>query len=159
MKILLLRHGKAAPEGTDGSDESRPLTSRGRRQARDAGGLAKRLGLAPTRVCASPLKRTRETAEEFLGAFKKPAEIELLEALAPGGDLDEALGATRGVGEEGVLLLVGHNPGIGQLAQMLGTALSFTPATLAVFNFASRRVDASLELFIRPDDVERLSGD
>jgi phosphohistidine phosphatase len=159
MRILLLRHGKAAPEGSDGTDESRPLASRGRRQSRDAGALAARLSLSPTRVCASPLLRTRETAEGFLSAFKKPANIELLQALAPGGDPDEALDETRGMGEEGVLLLVGHNPGIGVLAQRLGVALSFTPATLAVFNFVNRRVDASLELFIRPDEMERLTGD
>ena len=157
MKILLLRHGKAAPDGSDGTDESRPLTSRGRRQSKDAGELAANLKLVPTKVCASPLLRTRETAEGFLAAFKKPPKIEWLDALAPGGDLNAALGESRGLGDSAVLLLVGHNPGIGQLAQMLGTPLSFSPATLAVFDCPGRRSDASLELFIRPDETGQLT--
>ena len=156
MHLLLMRHGEAASPGADGSDEARPLTPLGRRQARLAGDVVMHQGLRPTRAFSSPLLRTRETAAQFLEAFSSPPGIELLQALAPGGDPKSALDAIEGEGETAVLLLVGHNPGIGRLAGLLGMPLNFTPATLAVFTLARRGGNGSLDLFLRPDQMERM---
>jgi phosphohistidine phosphatase len=156
MHLLLMRHGEAAAPGSDGTDESRLLTPLGRRQTRRAGELASRLRLRPTRALTSPLARTRATAEEFLSAFDSPPGLEPLPALAPGGDPETALEELAGAGEAEVLLMVGHNPGVGRMAGLLGLPLVFTPATLAVFSLARRGGNVSLELFLRPDRAEAL---
>ena len=156
MHLLLMRHGEAASPGADGSDDARPLTPLGRRQARQAGEVAARLGLRPTRAFTSPLTRTRETVVEFLAAFSAPPGIEPLQSLAPGGDPEAALDEIDGAEAAAVLLLVGHNPGIGQMAGLLGMPLNFTPATLAVFSLARRGGNCPLELFLRPDRADRL---
>jgi phosphohistidine phosphatase len=154
--LLLMRHGEAAAPGPDGSDESRMLTQLGRRQARQAGTVASRMRLRPTRALASPLARTRATAEEFLGAFASPPGLESLQALAPGGDPEAALEELAGAGETDVVLMVGHNPGVGRMAGLLDAQLVFTPATLAVFSLARPGGTVSLELFLRPDRVDAL---
>jgi phosphohistidine phosphatase len=99
--IWLLRHGEAA----DGSpDAERPLTDRGRQQARAAGAALKRLGVELDACLSSPKLRAKDTAE--LACAELGVDVELEPKLA-GGPFDaEALAA--GLGEE--VLLVGHDP-------------------------------------------------
>jgi phosphohistidine phosphatase len=99
--LWLLRHGDAE----DGSpDAERPLTDKGRGQARAAGGALKALGVELDACLSSPKLRAADTAKlvcEGLGV-----EPELEPKLA-GGPFDaQALAA--GLGDE--VLLVGHDP-------------------------------------------------
>ena len=99
--LWLLRHGDAA----DGSpDSERPLTKKGEKQARAAGGALRRLGVELSACLTSPKVRAAETARlacEPLGVEPK------LEPKLAGGPFDgEALAA--GLGEH--VLLVGHDP-------------------------------------------------
>jgi phosphohistidine phosphatase len=99
--LWLLRHGDAA----DGSpDSERPLTKKGQKQARAAGGALRRLGVELSACLTSPKVRAAETARlacEPLGVEPK------LEPKLAGGPFDgEALAA--GLGEH--VLLVGHDP-------------------------------------------------
>ena len=155
MILLLLRHGdagKAGPEWPD--DRLRPLSRLGRRQSRAMGKLARRLGLKPTHAFTSPLTRARETAEEFLRAWKSPPRLKRLELLAPGGDGGEILVAMRGGGrmlEKKLILLTGHNPDMGGLASRLGIPLHFGKGTLAVISWDGNPGTARLELFLRAE--------
>ena len=99
--LWLLRHGDAA----DGSpDDERPLTKKGKKQARAAGGALRTLGVDLSACLTSPKLRAAETARiacEPLGIEPK------LEPKLAGGPFDgEALAA--GLGEH--VLLVGHDP-------------------------------------------------
>jgi phosphohistidine phosphatase SixA len=99
--LWLLRHGDAA----DGSpDSERPLTKKGEKQARAAGGALRRLGVELSACLTSPKVRAADTARlacEPLGVEPK------LEPKLAGGPFDgEALAA--GLGEH--VLLVGHDP-------------------------------------------------
>jgi phosphohistidine phosphatase len=100
--IWLLRHGDAA----DGSpDAERPLTDKGREQARAAGAALKQLGVEIGACLTSPKVRAADTAQiacEQLGDVEPQLEPKLA-----GGPFDaEALAA--GLGDD--VLLVGHDP-------------------------------------------------
>jgi len=100
MRLLIVRHGEAAPGNPD---ELRPLTAEGREHARALGLRLRDEGFAPDAVVASPLLRARETAEAL--GFGAP---EVDERLAPGAtpfDLREAA-AARGE----TVVVVGHEP-------------------------------------------------
>jgi phosphohistidine phosphatase len=100
--IWLLRHGDAA-EGSP--DAERPLTDKGREQARAAGAALKAIGVKPAACLTSPKVRAADTARiacEQLGDLEPQLEPKLA-----GGPFDaEALAA--GLGDD--VLLVGHDP-------------------------------------------------
>lgn len=101
--IWLLRHGDAA----DGSpDAERPLTDKGREQARAAGKALERLGVKLDACMSSPKVRAKDTAELACAELGVEVEIELEPKLA-GGPFDAAALAA-GLGDE--VLLVGHDP-------------------------------------------------
>jgi phosphohistidine phosphatase len=100
--LWLLRHAEAA-EGSP--DAERPLTEKGREQARVAGAALAKLGIDVDACLSSPRVRALDTAKivcEELGG----SDVQLEPKLG-GGPFDaEALAA--GLGEE--VLLVGHDP-------------------------------------------------
>jgi phosphohistidine phosphatase len=98
--IWLLRHGEAA----DGSpDAERPLTEKGKRQARWAGEALKHLGVEIDACLASPKVRAADTAK--LACEPLGVEVQLEPKLAGGPIHAEELAA--GLGD---VLLVGHDP-------------------------------------------------
>jgi phosphohistidine phosphatase len=99
--LWLVRHGDAE-DGTP--DAERPLSEKGREQARAVGAALKALGVEPEACLTSPKVRAAETARiacEQLGVEPQ------LEPKLAGGPFDpEALAA--GLGDD--VLLVGHDP-------------------------------------------------
>ncbi len=112
MKTLyVLRHGQAAPESEAWSDHERPLTARGRDEARVAAERLAGRSKPPSLILSSSAVRARETAELCLAALPQSrltivGELYLgeppsyLAALAAGGDPHDAI------------VVVGHNPGL-----------------------------------------------
>lgn len=118
MDLILWRHAEAEeahPGQEDADDMARALTPRGEKQAaRMATWLDKQLpqGL---RVLASPARRTEQTASALGRKFKRRAE------LLPGGSVQELLELVRWPDARGAVLVVGHQPVLGQtIAQLLG---------------------------------------
>lgn len=120
MDLILWRHAEAeeAPEG--GDDLSRELTKKGERQAvRMAAWLDRHLPEG-TRVLVSPSVRTQQTVAPLGRKFK------LRDELVPETSVDEVLtllkwDAVTGPQLKGSVLLVGHQPYLGQLvARLLG---------------------------------------
>lgn len=117
-RLMLLRHAKSDwPEGV--CDRERPLAERGRLAARRMGAYLAAHGLLPDRVLVSPARRTRDTFD--LVAAGLPA----LKAVASEPRIYEAsasrlLAVVREQPQEAhTLLLVGHNSGMEDLADML----------------------------------------
>ena len=101
MRLILVRHAKAAPGDPD---DVRPLTPDGRERARE---LAELLAPRhPDAVLSSPLLRARETAEPIAEA----AGVELVveDRLAPGATVEDVRVAVAGRGE--TVVAVGHVP-------------------------------------------------
>jgi len=119
-ELYLIRHGIAEERGEKWPDDSkRPLTGEGITQLRkQARGLA-RLGVSVDIVLTSPLVRTRQTAEAIAAELEARPHVTNIESLAPDGtfqavsaDLEKQVRKTR-------IALVGHEPGIGELAARL----------------------------------------
>jgi phosphohistidine phosphatase len=115
-----MRHAQAAPAGMGAEDFTRPLTAAGRRAAAQAARALGAEGVQPDRLLLSPANRTRETAAIVARELK--VADSLLQAVP---ELYAAsLAVIRHViarhhGGAGTLLVVGHNPGISELAGQL----------------------------------------
>ena len=112
MELILWRHTEAEDATPD---LSRELTGRGRKQAaRMADWLNPRLP-PDIRILASPATRSRQTAQA-LGR-----EYELVPALAPGASAEDVLAAAGWPDAPYPVLVVGHQPTLGQVAMRLLT--------------------------------------
>jgi phosphohistidine phosphatase len=113
-RLVLLRHAKSA--WPDVADAERPLADRGRRDAPVVGRWLRRSGYVPDAVLCSPARRTRETwalvASELRAEPPVSYEQRIYEATALSllHLLREAGGKCR------IVLLIGHNPGLAELA-------------------------------------------
>jgi phosphohistidine phosphatase len=118
-ELYLLRHAKAMPQNEPVADRDRPLEERGRKGARAIAQWIGDRGLEPELVLCSPATRTRETLELIVGSFARQPDIRYEGELyvADAGRLLERLrelpGSVRRV------MLIGHNPGLHELAQSL----------------------------------------
>ena len=120
MRLILVRHAHSDPGDPD---ELRPLSVRGRDEAR---ALGERLAAEqPDLVVSSPLLRARETAAAIAKAAG--AELRVDERLAPGAAADDLVAAVEGAGE--TVVTVGHQPDCSEIALALtGTDPGFPTA-------------------------------
>lgn len=131
MDLILWRHADAGePMAEPGADDlQRPLTGRGGKQARRMAEWLNQFLPDSTRILCSPALRCRETADA-LGR-----KLRVSDALAPGASYLQALAAARWPDSREPVLLVGHQPMLGQLAAYLIGG----PATLGSPPWAVRK--------------------
>jgi phosphohistidine phosphatase len=116
-RLVLLRHAKAVRPEPGMADFDRGLEPRGRVEAARAAQLLADLGLQPDVALVSPARRTRETwsvVSEQLTAGAVEEDAAIYEATA--GNL---LRSAAVHSEADILLMVGHNPGLKDLARTL----------------------------------------
>jgi phosphohistidine phosphatase len=117
-QLLLLRHAKSSWDDAALPDRDRPLNKRGRRSAAAMREAMRDLGLAPDVVLVSPARRTQETLAK-LEPWDDTPLVEPMEALYL-ASANELLGVLHDVNETvRSVLLIGHNPGMHELAVML----------------------------------------
>jgi phosphohistidine phosphatase len=118
--LYLVRHAIAEERGPAWPDDSqRPLTADGvKRWRREAAGLVV-LDARPDLILTSPFTRARQTADVLAAAFPKKPKVVELAALQPGVKPREVVRALVPDGRIGSLALVGHEPGLGELAAWL----------------------------------------
>ena len=145
MKTLyLLRHAEAeASSGLADNDHGRPLSARGRIEARAVGDYMKTNGHTPDFVLGSDAIRTvstaRQAVEGIFGNEKNPVKSQYDRKLylAP---VDALLMHIQAIPSNvAQLMIVAHNPGLGELAAFLDPERAFdldgfAPATLAVYH-------------------------
>lgn len=128
--ILLLRHAKSAWGQPGLDDHERPLNKRGERAAE---AMAEHIVLnapRPDLILCSTAARTRQTLAPLVHRLTSPAPPIALEKALYLATEGELLVRLRAVAEEvRTVLLIGHNEGIGELANAL--AGDGDPATLA----------------------------
>lgn len=120
VSLLLMRHAKSSWGTPDLPDHDRPLNRRGVWAAPLMGSFLREQGLIPDYVCISSALRTQQTAKEVLDACGYTGEIVTCPKLylaEPKGYFEAftrvPLGKRRA-------LFIGHNPGIADLAELLG---------------------------------------
>lgn len=166
-RLFLFRHAKSAwPAGI--ADFERPLAPRGIAASRLMGDYLRRQGFAPARILVSPARRTRETWKLVNEAWRPTGASIAEEARIYAASLAMLVAIVRETpAEVPSLMLVGHNPGLAELALLLGAAADgdyarmagkYPTAALAVIDFAQddwRVVPESgrLERFVTPKQL------
>jgi len=119
LTLHLLRHAKSSWRQPELSDAERPLAPRGERAARKLARELEREGITPRLVLCSAARRARETLDLLRPALPAGVEILVEEGLygAGAGQLMERLrDVPAGHGE---VMVIGHNPGIHEVALAL----------------------------------------
>jgi phosphohistidine phosphatase len=115
-RLWLLRHAKSSWDDPDLPDRLRPLAPRG---VRAAGAMARHLraaAVAPDLVLCSPARRAVQTWEGVAAGVPPDTAVEIDEAIYH-ADADELFDRLRDVRSRiRSVLLVGHNPGLQDLA-------------------------------------------
>jgi phosphohistidine phosphatase len=165
--LLLLRHAKSSWDDSSRDDHDRPLDERGRRTAALLGAFLAERGPGPDLVLCSSARRTVETFERLRPLLPSEPDVEIERGLYL-ARRDELLERVAEVPDtRACVLLIGHNPGIEELARFLarrapGSAresipLKFPTAALAAFRVTGgwERVaeEVDFELFVRPKDL------
>lgn len=119
-ELYLVRHGVAEERGDAWPDDTkRPLTDEGMSRMRKATrGLAE-LGVSFDVILTSPLVRARQTAEILAAGLQPSPAVVTVDALAPGGAYAALVTELGKQARRTRLALVGHEPGIGEMAARL----------------------------------------
>ncbi len=122
MELLLIRHGLAGKKNSSKhpNDDLRPLSSKGRKLCKRAMiGLAG-LGIRPQAILTSPALRCVETAKLVAREFDlNPKKTQHLPALHHSVAASTALGKLAKMNLPNSLILVGHEPWIGEIISVL----------------------------------------
>lgn len=122
-RLLLLRHAKTETESPSGQDHDRRLDERGRSDAGEIGHWLARNPPSPNLVLVSSAVRTQQTwqlvSEEMKDRVPAP-EVETLDELY-GAEPTQLLKTIRmaSSSDPKQLMLIGHNPGMHEMALML----------------------------------------
>ena len=117
-RLILLRHGKAEADAASGKDFDRALTDRGARDSALVAAALAEAGFSPDLVLVSPAARAAQTWEAAAAAFPN-ARVEPAPDLYEIGPAEILALARERSGGHGTVMVVGHNPGLGQLAAWL----------------------------------------
>lgn len=120
IELYLIRHGLAAVRGEAWPDDSkRPLTHKGIARLRQEAAALRALGVSFDVMLTSPLVRARQTAEAIAEGLSEKVAIAACDALAPGGAAAQVVEELGKHARRGRIAIVGHEPGIGELAARL----------------------------------------
>jgi len=146
-RLLLLRHAKAAAPAPGQDDHARNLNPRGQAASQAMGRYMALNDLKPDLVLCSDARRTRETWDGISAANDwQDIETRYFKALylAESSRIAQIIGREAGAAQ--TLLLVGHNPGMEELAGILADrsdrdarrelAGGMATATLVAFNLS-----------------------
>lgn len=170
-RLMLLRHAKTETDAPSGRDQDRRLDDRGHRDAAQIGDWIAAHPPFPDTVLVSHAVRARQTWDVAWAAMKDRVAAPQVEVLPElyGADPAQILDSIRTApipADPRQLLLIGHNPGMHEVALMLigrgdpagakALAHNLPTAGLAIFDFevedwgdvAYRR--GKLVLFISP---------
>jgi phosphohistidine phosphatase len=174
LRLLLLRHAKS-DWSKEADDHDRPLSARGRKAAPEIAAYMRGRNYLPEVVLCSTAQRTRETLELLLPSWSRKPTI-LFERGLYLADWPALLAnLKKAPAHASPLLLIGHNPGLEQLAIALALqpgnlpertrlqrlSRKYPTGALAVLDFeiaSWRNLKAGLGQlvdFIRPKDLPR----
>jgi phosphohistidine phosphatase len=166
--LYLLRHAKSSWADPTLPDRERPLAPRGRRDGKRIAKHLARLRIQPELVLCSTAERTRETLELIRPALGTTGSTRL-EAELYAASSDELLERIRIVPEEvASVMLIGHNPGLQDLALALASAgadlerlkTKFPTAALATLTLENTpwsklsEADALLAAYVVPKQLD-----
>jgi len=149
MKIWVLRHGEAVPHGSRPHDSERELTDHGRAEVlRSAAFL---IGQPLTAIYASPYLRAQQTAQLVHEALGFKPEIRTVEWLTPDTEPDKVAEQMVAVSN---VLLVSHNPLVGNLLSYLQHGAGHPPERVSTAGLAELKGDELLVGSMKLDSIK-----
>lgn len=113
MELILWRHADAEPAGPNQRDDARALTAKGKKQAQKMAEWLNRNLPADCTILVSPAVRALQTADA-LGR-----KYQISPALATDAAVEDVLQAAHWPDNREPVLIVGHQPTLGQIAARL----------------------------------------
>jgi phosphohistidine phosphatase len=162
-ELFLIRHAKSSWDDPTLADFDRPLNKRGREDAPLMGRFLKKSGIKPDLIVSSPAKRAKKTARivaEELGYDKD--DILFVDGIYE-ASLQSLIYTVCGFPDEAKrVMLVGHNPGITELANALGDVAIDNVPTAGIVGIAldaeqwreARRMKGHTVLFEYPKKIK-----
>jgi phosphohistidine phosphatase len=169
MKTLfLLRHAKSSWDDPGLADHERPLAPRGTRATKAIAAHLRDEGVAPDLVLSSSSRRTRETLDGIAAALGDDVAVKIERDLYVASS-DRLLERLRAVDDDfDSVMLIGHNPGVEQLALRLAgesekcaeMRRKYPTAALATLEFSGKWKDlepgnAELVDFVKPKQLAK----
>jgi phosphohistidine phosphatase len=168
-RLFLIRHAKTEPSA-GGGDHQRRLTGRGRDDAKLVAKALAARRILPDLLIHSGAARAKETAEIMVAAWRGKVELQEDAGLYDAG-LATLIAHTRALADKHKRIgLVGHNPGLGELATALTgsgadpdlrrLAAKYPTGAVAVLDFSIKRWDdvernsALLALYLTPAELD-----
>lgn len=145
MDLILWRHAEAVVEREGLADLERALTPKGERQAQRMADWLNRRIAHSTRVLVSPARRCQQTAKAMGRSFKT------VDAIAPGAGAQALLAAARWPEASEPVLVIGHQPTLGEVAALLltGQAQPWAIKKGAVWWLRSRDREGSAQVVLQ----------
>lgn len=119
MDIYLVRHGEAIEQAATLDDGVRWLTPKGRKSVTKVAGRLRKCRVHPDLIITSPLTRAVQTAELLAVEVGPRAELRADASLSTEGSIEHLLELIHDNTKVDQLMLVGHEPLLGQLAAAL----------------------------------------
>lgn len=119
LRLILTRHAKSDWDNPLHTDHERPLNARGRKAAPRIGRWLFENGYLPQQALVSDAVRTKETWALLRQQFPHEVNARFLSALYQGNGNPDLMLDVLSTAEAEAVILIGHNPGIGELAGML----------------------------------------
>lgn len=119
MDLFILRHGKAGKSSGGPDDAARALTRNGKEEINQVAQWMKEKKFSFDVIATSPLQRALETARIIASVLGQKDKLAAWDELAPGGDPDTVCYKAAQEGNEAMVLIIGHEPGLSRLTSMI----------------------------------------
>jgi phosphohistidine phosphatase len=156
MLLHFLRHADAGdPEAWTGPDAARPLSDKGRKQAKRLGEHLAAIGFEADIFITSPKIRAAQTAEIVAEPLRTKVSID--ERLAGGLEIDALDAVLADAGDPGRAVIVGHDPDFSELlSELVGSRLEMRKGAFARIEIERplRASAATLRWLLPPDSLK-----
>jgi phosphohistidine phosphatase len=115
MQLYVVRHGPAGDSSAwTGPDRDRPLTSRGEQVVLRVAKRLAELGVEVDAIITSPYVRAKQTAEILAQSLDRTDQLETDARLGAGFGIADLMSLLADYSEVSALMIVGHEPDLGQ---------------------------------------------
>jgi phosphohistidine phosphatase len=120
-QLYIMRHGEAVARGEAAypDDSKRPLTPQGRKGMQHIAEGLRRMEFRVDWIVSSSLVRAVETAQVLAESLASPVPVEFSDTLGPDGSAEAVIALLARYPDRKRTLLVGHEPGLSELARRL----------------------------------------
>jgi len=160
--LLLMRHAKSSWKDSEIPDFDRPLNKRGEKDAPRMGKVLKKERLRPDLILSSPAVRAKETTKAVVEKLEYDEHVEYLDSLYL-GEPENYFQALLDLSDEvDRVLMVGHNPGLETVLQILSGkveslptgAIAYLQLPIRSWKALNSSIEAHLVEVWRPKDLK-----